>query len=134
MKTKFYKIKRLHNKSKEQCTMCGKNFDLWDEQENFCLDRRIGYGSSHDGCQVKLQLCCGCFDRVLDMVIPLCRTTPITDLTDWEWPNVGKTADIMESRRKRGVALLSLGGSQRTATPTAQGVVRFLQSGYKTAI
>lgn len=100
MKTKFYKIKRLHNKSKKQCTMCGKNFDLWDEQENFYLNRRIGYGSFRDGCQVKLQLCCECFDRVLDMVIPLCRTTPITDLMDWEWPDEEKTTDIMESRLK----------------------------------
>ena len=80
--------------------MCGKYFDLWDEREGFCLNRRIGYGSSHDGCQVKLQLCCGCFDRVLDMVVPLCRTTPITDLVHWKWPDEEKTADIMESRLK----------------------------------
>ncbi len=100
MRTKLYKIKRLHNESKKQCTMCGKYFDLWDEQESFCLNRRIGYGSSHDGCQVKLQLCCGCFDRVLDMIVPLCRTNPITDLTDWEWPDEGKAADIMISRLK----------------------------------
>lgn len=96
MRTKLYKIKRRHNESKKRCTMC----DLWDEQEGFFLNRRIGYGSSHDGYQVKLQLCCGCFDRVLDMVAPLCRTNPITDLTDWEWPDEGKTADIMESRLK----------------------------------
>ena len=94
MRTKFYKVKRLHNESKKQCTMCGKYFDLWDEQENFCLNRRIGYGSSYDSCQVKLRLCCGCFDRVLDMVVPLCGTNPITDLTDWEWPNEGETTDI----------------------------------------
>ena len=100
MKTKLYKIKRLHNESKKRCTMCGKYFDLWDEREGFCLNRRIGYGSSHDGCQVKLQLCCGCFDRVLDMVVPLCGTNPITDLTDWEWPDEEKAADIMKSRLK----------------------------------
>ena len=100
MKTKFYKIKRLHNESEEQCTMCGKYFDLWDGQEDFCLNRCIGYGSSYDGCQVNLQLCCECFDRVLDMVVPLCRTNPTTDLTDWEWPDEEKTADITESRLK----------------------------------
>ena len=125
MKTKLYKIKRLHNESKKRYTMCGKYFDLWDEQENFCLDRRIGYGSSHNGCQVKLQLCCGCFDRVLDMVVPLCRTTPITDLVHWKWPDEEKTADIMESRNKRRGRKRLRRGSHRTAEPTVMGFSSF---------
>ena len=68
----------------------------------YCEDRKTFqcHPNYHDGCQVKLQLCCGCFDRVLDMVVPLCRTTPITDLVHWKWPDEEKTADIMESRRK----------------------------------
>ena len=35
------------------------------------------------------------FDRVLDMIAPLCETPPITDLTDWEWPDEKKTTDII---------------------------------------
>ena len=72
----------------------------------YCEDRKTFqcHPNYHDGCQVKLQLCCGCFDRVLDMVVPLCGTNSITDLTDWEWPDEEKTADIMKSRLKCGVS------------------------------
>ena len=34
----------------------------------------------------------------------------------------------------RGVALLPLGGSQRTATPTAGGFVRYFEVAYKTTV
>ncbi|MEG0570471.1 MAG: hypothetical protein RR497_02380 [Oscillospiraceae bacterium] len=53
--------------------------DMWDEQEYFCIDRTIGYGSKYDGCRVKFQLCCDCFDKVLDIAAPLCKESPITD-------------------------------------------------------
>ena len=74
-------------KAKKRCTLCGKKLDLWDEQENFCFDRKVGYGSKHDGCQIKFQLCCGCFDRMVDMFAPLCKTDPITDPYAW-WEKV----------------------------------------------
>ena len=45
-----------------------------------------------------------------------------------------KTQGRKASRRKRGVALLSPRRTQRAATPTAQGFVRLLQSGYETTI
>ena len=44
------------------------------------------------------------------------------------------TARPKISRRKRGVALLSPRREQRTATPTAQGFVRFLRTAWKTLI
>ena len=39
------------------CNMCGKTFDLWDHQEDFCFDRHIGYGSAHDFERMQLNLC-----------------------------------------------------------------------------
>jgi hypothetical protein len=57
--------------------MCGKEFDIWDKQENFCFCHRVGYGSRHDGDDIRLNLCCDCFDKVLDVIIPMCQESPI---------------------------------------------------------
>jgi hypothetical protein len=59
--------------------MCGKEFDMWDEQENFRFEHRVGYGSVHDGEYIKINLCCDCFDKVIDMVAPLCKTNPVKE-------------------------------------------------------
>ena len=59
--------------------MCGKDFDFWDTQEDFSLERNVGYGSIHDGSKVSLNLCCDCFDKTMDMILPLCKINPITE-------------------------------------------------------
>lgn len=61
------------------CTMCGKVFDNWDYQENFCFEHLIGYGSKYDCERLKLNLCIDCFDTVLDFILPQCKTNPISD-------------------------------------------------------
>ena len=63
------------------CNMCGKELDVWDLQENqdYSLHTKIGYGSKHDGDNVNLDLCCDCFDKILDKIIPLCKHNPITE-------------------------------------------------------
>lgn len=63
-----------------KCTMCGKVFDSWDYQENLCFDHLIGYGSKYDGGILKLNLCIECFDKVLDFILPQCKTNPLSDL------------------------------------------------------
>ena len=60
------------------CNMCGKTFDLWDHQEDFCFDHHIGYGSAHDFERIQLNLCCQCFDRVIDWILPQCKHNPMT--------------------------------------------------------
>lgn len=45
--------------------MCGKDFDIWDNQEDFALYRNVGYGSGYDGCKIELDLCCDCFDKLV---------------------------------------------------------------------
>lgn len=61
-------------KSKKICNHCGKELDIFDCQEDFTIHKQqIGYGSIHDGDNVHLQLCCDCFDKLVDD----CRVNPI---------------------------------------------------------
>ena len=49
-----------------ECTMCGKTLDEDDMFENYSADMNIGYGSKYDMSRICFQLCCGCFDKVMD--------------------------------------------------------------------
>ena len=62
--------------------MCGKKFDMWDEQEDFCFVRHIGYGSKYDMKGLYLNLCCDCFDKIADWFLPLCVQNPLRDEED----------------------------------------------------
>lgn len=59
------------------CNVCGKTFDFYDSNESFGMHHYIGYGSKHDGEILDLNLCCKCFDKVLDLIIPMCKHTPV---------------------------------------------------------
>ena len=61
------------------CNMCGKTFEFWDHEENVCLDRFIGYGSKHDFHRIQLNLCCHCFDKVIDWILPQCMHDPMSE-------------------------------------------------------
>ena len=61
------------------CNMCGNTFDYWDHEQNISFDHYIGYGSSHDMHRIKLNLCCKCFDKVVDFIIPQCKHNPMTE-------------------------------------------------------
>lgn len=63
----------------KRCTMCGKVFDFWDNQENFCLNHYFGYGSKYDMKHIKLNLCCECLDKVVDWLLPQCLTDPMSE-------------------------------------------------------
>lgn len=53
----------------QKCNMCGKEFDIFDRQEDFQIRRKtdgtIGYGSSHDGEYCDCHLCIRCFDLLM---------------------------------------------------------------------
>ena len=66
-------------KGKTICNMCGKEFTMWDEQENRGVHDQFGYGSKHDGDNIDLDLCCDCFDKVMDWIIPQCKINPIQE-------------------------------------------------------
>lgn len=53
------------------CNKCGKKMDMWDIQEDFSLQRNLGYGSRYDGDNLDLDLCCDCMDKLIEeCVIP----------------------------------------------------------------
>jgi len=61
------------------CNICGKIFDQWDEQEDFGLHCNVGYGSTYDGDLIDLDMCCDCFDKLIDDLRPKCVIDPITE-------------------------------------------------------
>lgn len=92
------------------CSMCGKMFDLWDEQEDFCFVRHIGYGSKYDMKGLYLNLCCDCFDKIVDWFLPLCVNDPLVDEQDL-WRPCPSERDVGEQFMRRmqdGVKELSV--------------------------
>lgn len=63
----------------KKCNLCGSEFDMWDEQAGFGIKAHVGWGSKYDGEHIKLDLCCGCFDRVIEFIVPLCKINPISE-------------------------------------------------------
>ena len=48
-------------------------------QENFCFDRVIGYGSKYDEMQIRFNLCCECFDKIIDINKPIIKNIEIIE-------------------------------------------------------
>ena len=67
-------------KAKTLCNICGKEFDMLDEQEELGLHTRFGYGTKFDGDSIDLDICCDCFDKLMDKFIPMCKINPITEM------------------------------------------------------
>lgn len=66
---------------KRVCNMCGKDFDMWDEQEDFSIHRHVGYGSGFDGSLINLDLCCDCFDKLMnDYIVPNSKISPVEEV------------------------------------------------------
>ena len=86
--------------SGKRCSMCGKMFDLWDDQEDFCFVRHIGYGFKYDTKGLYLNLCCGCFDKIADWFLPLCANDPLVDEQDL-WRPCPSERDVSEQFMRR---------------------------------
>ena len=61
----------------KKCNKCGKEFDVWDTNEDFTIIRSLGYGTKYDGGFLKMHLCCDCMEKLIDA----CSVNPI-------WTNV----------------------------------------------
>ena len=62
------------------CNICGRPFDLWDTQENYSIYTTCGYGSKFDGETIEMDICCGCFDKLVEG----CKISPILkDEREW---------------------------------------------------
>jgi len=57
----------------KHCNYCGGALNEWDLQERYIIHKTIGYGSTHDGEEVYLQVCCDCFDKIVDE----CTISPV---------------------------------------------------------
>lgn len=60
---------------KTVCNKCGKPFNMWDEQEDFSIYRRAGYGTRYDGSWIRLDLCCDCMEDLIES----CKISPVAD-------------------------------------------------------
>ena len=36
----------------------------------------VGYGSKYDESIINFNLCCDCYDKVIDMILPMCKIDP----------------------------------------------------------
>lgn len=62
--------------TQQYCNRCGRPLDFWDLQEDFSIHKyELGYGTKHDGDSVDLQLCCDCFDKLVEE----CAISPIKE-------------------------------------------------------
>jgi len=66
-------------KAENKCSMCGKTFDIWDEQEDFSIEKQLGYGTKYDGHRVSVRLCCECMEKIIDQ----CKISPLGERI-WE--------------------------------------------------
>lgn len=48
------------------CNCCARPLDEWDLQQKFAIHTLVGYGSKYDTEKIRLQLCCSCFDNLVD--------------------------------------------------------------------
>lgn len=54
--------------AKTKCTMCGKQFSIFDVQDGWLFDDHRGYGSKYDEIHIKFNLCADCLDKIIDYV------------------------------------------------------------------
>lgn len=67
----------LKSNSKFVCNLCGKEFDIWDKQENFTIQTDFGFGTKFDGDRLNLHLCCNCMEKIVDS----CKISPVIENT-----------------------------------------------------
>jgi hypothetical protein len=59
------------------CTMCGKELDEFDLDARFQVQHYIGFGSVYDLNILEARLCCKCFDKILNTILPMFKYDPL---------------------------------------------------------
>ena len=68
-------------KGKILCNVCGKPIDqICEDQAVISIHNSIGYGSKHDGNEMDLDICCDCFDKLIDGFTEKCAINPIKEI------------------------------------------------------
>lgn len=74
-----------------KCDLCGKVFNNYDEQEGFGLRYEVGYGSRYDGSSINVDICCDCFDKMMDeYIVPKLKfdkaiTDNCKEMNNYDW-------------------------------------------------
>ena len=63
----------------QKCNKCGKIFDAQDVYNQFGIHQKIENGSAYHGEEIDLDLCCACFDELIDEILPKCKLNPVVD-------------------------------------------------------
>ena len=61
------------------CTMCGNKLDDCDLDANFHFQCYIGFGSTYDLSIFEARLCCKCYDKILDTIVPMFKYNPLSE-------------------------------------------------------
>lgn len=63
-----------------RCNVCGNSIEqVFENQMIVSLHERIGYGCKYDGNTFDLDICCNCFDKLIDGFVEKCVINPIKE-------------------------------------------------------
>ena len=68
----------MKNNEAKVCNLCGRDFDEFDQFEDYNIHKKLGYGTIFDGEILDLHLCCLCMERL----ITKCEVSPLTSPED----------------------------------------------------
>ena len=109
----------------KRCTMCGNKLDTVDKHGNFSFQHRVGYGSKYDGDIVCLTFCCGCFDKVVDIISMMSKEKIV--FTPQELPeNYGSYLKRVKVRGRSDPSQITSDGR----ADRLKGFVRIKQDGF----
>ena len=77
------------------CTMCGNELDDVDLDADFNYQQYVGFGSKYDLTIFEARLCCRCFDKILDTIVPMFKHNPIS-----EYDIVSENGQLIAKRRE----------------------------------
>ena len=67
------KVPVIRRKVQAKCNLCGKPLTQIDLAQKFSIHRVVGYGSAYDMSEIRLRMCCECFDAMVDG----CEVSPV---------------------------------------------------------
>ncbi len=82
------------------CSMCGKEFDDLDIQENNHIVHCFGYGSKYDLNILDIHLCIDCFDKMIDTILPLFTNCPLRELEMYNNSDGSSSIQIVDKHIK----------------------------------
>ena len=51
------------------CNLCGKEMDYVNLNNGLKISRTMGYGSAYDGDHIDIDICCECFDKIIEACV-----------------------------------------------------------------